>query len=201
MNDVDGKKAVEPVTREMLVQGEAGPDEAQAKKPPPGHVERSLTVLDRNMIVGAALAYCAQEANKGKHQHMLVRAKKLLDFDETVEYFAMVNDSVADAQEAWQRAKAKRKLWLDWREGVLKADDLKREYPNCEFELDKEPPKPNPSVPKATPKEMRGYEKTFYLPAKVDAWIETVLRAMVWPKDQIESGITTEEKYGIEDKG
>jgi hypothetical protein len=167
----------------------------ETPKIPPGCVERVLTVRDRNMIVGACMTYV--EKNKSlKDMRMLVKVKEALDFEETVEYFAQLDASITEAVEEWQRARIKRKLWLDWRAGILQTEDLKRQFPNFDFE--KEPPKPSPMPPKATEEEKRGPERTFYIPAKLDAWIEDALRAMEWETRHAEGGVAVSEKYGIE---
>jgi hypothetical protein len=180
---------------ELLAESKAKDTPSVAPKIPPGCVERVLTVRDRNMIVGACMAYV--EKNKSlKDMRMLVRVKEALDFEATVEYFAQLDASITEAVEEWQRARIKRKLWLDWRAGILREEDIRRQLPN--FNLDEEPPKPPARPPQASAEEKRGPERTFYIPAKLDAWIEDALRAMEWEARHAEGGVAVAEKYGIE---
>jgi hypothetical protein len=152
---------------ELLAESKAKDTPSVAPKIPPGCVERVLTVRDRNMIVGACMAYV--EKNKSlKDMRMLVRVKEALDFEATVEYFAQLDASISEAVEEWQRVRIKRKLWLDWRAGILREEDIRRQLPN--FNLDEEPPKPPARPP----------------------------RAMEWETRHAEGGVAVSEKYGIE---
>lgn len=174
------------------------PSSEEKKKVPLGCVERELTMRDRNMIVGACADYCASEGHKGyKDIEKLGRVKRILGWEETLDYFAMVNDAADEAVSAWLRAKARRRLWLDWKEGALKTDDLQRQHPA--LDLNQEPPKPAARQPETTLEERRGPSRTFHIPAKLDVWIADSLRAMKWPSAHVEGGIEVCAKYGLDE--
>jgi hypothetical protein len=140
---------------------------------------------DRNLIVGACVSYCAKEGKrKVKEQVNLERVKRLFRFEETVEYFALMNDAVDDAKVVWDGARKKYRVWLALREGALKVSDVVKEYPT--FDLDVEPMKPSPVAPKIKAEELVGPTSTFHIPAKLDVWISDALRDMEWPTEKVD---------------
>lgn len=176
---------------QMLRNGDRKTDEAPAQfSPPPtpippGCVERILSMRDRNLIVGACVSYCAKEGKrKVKEQVNLERVKRLFRFEETVEYFALMNDAVDDAKVVWDGARKKYRVWLALREGALKVSDVVKEYPT--FDLDVEPMKPSPVAPKIKAEELVGPTSTFHIPAKLDVWISDALRDMEWPTEKVD---------------
>jgi hypothetical protein len=178
------------------------PIHAFRKPPAASCVERVLSMRDRNLIVGACVTYCGQAGNrKIKEQVYLERVKRLLRFDETVEYLAMINDAIYDAKLAWEGTRNKYKAWLSVKEGALKASDILKEYPN--FVLNAEPLKPSALPPKVKPEDLVGPESTFQVPAKLDAWISDALSEMEWPTertDMTEGAAELARKFDMADK-
>jgi hypothetical protein len=196
----DGKPILANAPREALAEAlkpeVVGPVPEAAGKPPLGHVERHLTMQDRNMIVGAALALCQHKDHKKlKDQRRLEAVKRLLKFDETLDYFAMVNDSLEEEQARWEGARERYRLFRKWKEGGLKTEDFRKDYPG--IDLGEGPPKPPLRGPEMSPQDKRGPERPFFLPAKLDAWIEEALREMDWDTPMSEGSVELAEKYGI----
>ena len=73
-----------PTMPAVPVDGELKP---HSESTPPGHVSRVFNMQDRNMVVGACIDYCKKEGHrKFKDHQKLDQIKKLLSFDETLEY-------------------------------------------------------------------------------------------------------------------
>ncbi len=68
---------------------------ASEKSVPAGCVERILNFRDRNLMISACREFCT-EKGKGdyKAQAKLDKVSKIISFDETIEYFGMIEDSV-----------------------------------------------------------------------------------------------------------
>lgn len=154
---VDGeRKIVENVTREVLADAlKEGPITLSDKnKLPPGCVERILSFRDRNLIIGACRAWCQkQDRSDQKAITKLDRIQKLLVFEETVEYYEMIDDHYTLKQREWEKQK---QLYLDGKG-------------------EKHGKRPQPSA-----QEQRGQERLFHVPSKLDAWIQESLREMRW---------------------
>lgn len=195
----DGKPAIENVTRKVLEDALKATEPVSApaeRKIPEGCVERRLTMRDRNAIIGACQAYCLKDGHKGlSDQARLNKVKKMLNWDETLEYFAMVDDALDDEIRAWRRAKSQYKLWKDYRAGLVKPEDIRKIYPDLDLENGVQ--KPQLIEPKLKPGEKRGPEMVAYFPSKLDAWIQDALQAMEWHKDMEELSVEVCEKFGI----
>lgn len=210
----DGKKAiVENVSRETLERAieeasriekaEPAGKPAAPKKIPTGHVERVLNMRDRNFLIGACRAYCeTAKHRKFKDQEKLDRLKKLLSFEETLDYMAMIDDSLDDERRKWRGAQNRYKFWLSLKEGAANLDDLKKEYPGVDFvqllDAEEPPAKPRARPPEHPPETLRGPERPFYLPSKLDAFAEEALRRMDWSTDMNEGSVEVCRKYAIE---
>lgn len=169
------------------------------EKQPAGTVGRILNFRDRNLLVGACRDFCSKEG-KGNHkaQSKLDRITKLVVFQETVDYFDMIDDSLEDALFRWQRL---RNDWLALQQymgGGLTAEDLKKKAPSVD--LTDPPGKPSRRQPEATADESRGVAREFYFPSKLDVWAQEVLKAVTW--SPLASEYVTElcEKFGIKDE-
>lgn len=199
----DRKPLIENVTREALVRAsipdDATPAAADPKRAPVGHAERILSFKDRNNLFGACRAFCAREGHQGfKDQTKLDRLNKIILFEETLEYFAMLDDSLEDEIRAWQRSKKHYKLWKNYKAGLIKAEDFRRELPGAN--PDEEPPKPSLLEPQTKPEEARGKERSFYLPSKLDSWAQDAIRAMDWSPFAAQWTVELCEKFGIKDE-
>lgn len=179
----------------------AGEGEPAERKPPAGCVERILNFKDRNYLVGAALAYCGREGHKTyKDQRKLEQLKKLVNFEATLDHTAEITDAIELEQLKWAAAKEKYKAWVAYREGLLDAvavAKLKIQYPD--MSLDQGPEKP-PVRPPDLAADTRGPDSTFYLPSKLDAWVQVALAAMEWPANMAEYAVELCEKFGIKDE-
>lgn len=188
-------KIIENVTRDVLAES-ASEVESSVKKAPPGCVERILNFKDRNNLFGACRAFCAKEGHQGfKDQTKLGRLDKIILFQETLEYFAMIDDSLEDEIREWHRAKRRHKLWKDYRAGLVKAEDFRKEF----SDQDPEPAKPSLLVPESKGEDIRGKDRTFYLPAKIDVWAQDAIKAMDWSPFLVQYTVELFEKFGIKE--
>jgi hypothetical protein len=169
---------------------------AEKPRPPVGCVERVLNFRDRNLIIGACREFCLKDGKGGhKAQSKLNRLTKLLDLQETVDYFEMVNDSMEDEVFKWQRL---RNNWLSWQQhlaGGLTLEELQKRAPSVD--LSDPPNKPPRKQPEATPEDLRGKDRAFHIPSKLDAWIQECLEVANW--DPMTSEYVTElcQKFGL----
>lgn len=198
MPDNGGRKMIENVTREALADAK-GVDPAVApgeQKVPSGCVERVLNFRDRNLLIGACRAFCAKDGHKGiKDQSKLDRMNKLISFDETLEYIAMLDDAQEELTREWTRDKGKYKAWRDYQEKIVTAEAVLKAFPG--MDLDKGAVKPPLRMSENSPEEMRGKERAFYLPSKLDSWVQDAVRAMEWSPFAAEYAVELCAKFGI----
>lgn len=196
----NGKKMLENLPREMLAEAlkaEAVPAPEGTDKQPLGTVKRVLTMMDRNAVLGACQAYCQKDGHKGiTDQTRLYRIKKLLGWDETLEYFAMIDDSFQDEVREWRMARNQYRLWQDCRAGLIKIEEIQKAYPG--FDMGTEREKPSVREPELKPEKKRGSEKAVYLPSKLDSWAQDALRAMEWLDKMEEMAVEACEKFGVQ---
>lgn len=199
MNSGDGKQLLEntprPETPRLPV--EAAPPEAP--KQPVGTVERVLNFRDRNLLIGACRQFCDKDKN-GDHkaQSKLDRVSKLLNLDETVEYFNMIDDSVEDATFRWMKERNDYLAWMQYSSGGATLEELKKRAPNVDPSI--KPKKPPKATPQATPAEMRGKERSFYIPSKLDAWIQDVLKVSTFQAMTAEYVTELCSKFGLKEE-
>lgn len=199
MPDNGDRKIIENVTREALSDAIRPEDASGSTRPPIGCVERILNFKDRNNLYGACRAFCAKDGHKGfKDTVKLDRLNKIIKFEETLEYFAMIDDSLEDEILAWQRAKRVYKLWKDYRAGLLTADGFRKEVPNVN--LEEGPPKPALLQPETKADDLRGKERSFYLPSKLDVWAQEAIKQMDWSPFVAMYTAELFSKFGINDE-
>lgn len=166
---------------------------------PLGTVKRVLNVRDRNLTIGACRARCMQEGHKKlKDQDKLNRLSKLINFEETIEYVAMLKDWQEEHSLKWERDWVRYKAWRRHQEGVISPDDerfLKG------VNLEKGVKKPPLVMPENTPEQMRGPERTFYLPPKLDIWAQEAVKGMDWTDFGAEYSTELAAKFGVEIEG
>lgn len=202
MIENQARKVADALASEAPLDGKAAP-----RPPPPGHVERVLTMRDRNLIVGACISLCGRDGHKkAKDQENLHRVKRLLSFDETLEYFAMNNDWAEEERIKWEGARARYRAWFRWSQGVVTTDDLLRAHPGFgldEKKLPVQPPKPPHQPPRLKPEEYRGPERAFHIPPALDVWMAQAIKEMSWPTerdDMTEGAVELGRKFGILDR-
>lgn len=173
--------------------------EPAERKAPPGCVERILNVKDRNFIVGACRVYCEKEGHKGfKDQKKLDQVTKLLNFEATLDYNAVVNDHGEEITLAWESATARYRAWRRYKEKLLTAEEIRKTYPDLDLEKGVE--KPALRAPEIPPEMQRGQDSTFYFPAKLDVWVQDALRAMDWTTVMTQYAVALCEKFGMKDE-
>jgi len=198
MSDAN-KDVTEKVVKD-LVSASDGQLPAKAEpKIPVGHVERVLNYRDRNLLLGACQEYCSKDGRGNyKNTSKLDRISKLLLFQETVDYFAMIDESLEDALFKWQRS---RNDWLSLQQylgGGMTLEDLKKKAPAVDPQS---PPKrPALTQPQATPEEMRGKDRSFYLPSKLDVFAQDALRAATWNPQTAEYVTELLARFEIKDE-
>ena len=168
---------------------------------PPGTTKRRLNVRERNLLIGACRARCTQEGHtKLKDQDKLNRIGKLVKFEETLEYIAMITDWQEEHALKWERDWVRYKAWRRYQEGLIQPDDEK--FPKG-IDLEKGVPKPPLRVPENTPAQMRGPERDFYFPSKLDAWAQDAVKEMDWSEFVPGAEYTLElsAKFGVEIEG
>ena len=178
---------------------------AASQKCPSGCVERLLNFRERNLLIGAARDYCGKVDRHGnkehgdyKNQSKLDRLAKLVAFSETLEYFEVINDHYEDVVRSWKRARLVYVAWMNLNSGLIKPEDFKREFPAVDPE--KGVAKPALRMPEATPKEMRGDERAFYFPSKLDVWVQDLLRVVTFEPLAAEYAVELCSKFGIKDE-
>lgn len=164
---------------------------------PSGTVERVLNFQERSLLIFACKIYCSRQ-DKGDHkaQSKLDRLTKIVSYDETVEYFDMIDDSLEDQLFKWQRSRNDWLLIQQYLAGGISIEDLKKKSPALDIESP--PEKPTRRQPEASQDDIRGKERPFYLPSKLDAWVQDVLRSVHWPNPEKAQYITELcGKFGI----
>lgn len=159
------------------------------KKQPAGTVERTLNFQERSLLVFACKLHCAKQ-DKGdyKAQSKLSKLIKLISYEECVEYFEMVDDSLEDRLFKWQRERNDWLLVQQYLAGGITIDDLKKKSPALDIE--NPPEKPSRRQPEASDGDIRGPARQFYLPSKLDSWVQDVLRGTHWPNPEKATYIT-----------
>lgn len=191
MSDGDGKMMAQT---ERVSQAEIDKALTAAQEQPPGTVRRVLNFRDRNLLVGAARSWCARDDQKKlKDQDKLIRLGRLISFDETLEYMAMLTDAQEELQRKWLSDWNRYRLWRNFQAGLITADDLAKGT-----DIDKGVPKPALVMPENTPAEMRGPSRDFFLPSKLDAWVQDAIRGMEWNFNAAEYAVELAEKFGVE---
>ena len=169
------------------------------QKCPSGCVERTLNFRERNLLVGAARDYCEKkEHGDYKSQAKLARLSKLISFEETLDYFEMIDDHYNDAGQVWRRDKSIWTALRNLKDGLVNLEDFRKQFPTVD--VDKKMDKPPLRRPEASPKEMRGEDKVFYFPSKLDVWVQDVIKAAIWQPLAAEYAVELCEKFGINDE-
>lgn len=201
MSSSDGKQLLEnvPAVGSRSVLPEESDAAVDARKQPVGTVERILNFQERSLLVAAGKIYCyKKEQEKGdyKAQAKLSKLIKVLFHEETVDYFDMIDDSIEEKLFRWQRARNDWLLVQQYAAGGITLEELKKKSPL--LDIQNPPEKPSRRQPEATTEEIRGRERSFYLPSKLDSWAQDVLRGVNWPNPEKAQYITELcEKFGI----
>lgn len=168
-------------------------------KCPPGCVERVLNYRERNLLIGAARDHCGKKENADfKNQSKLDRLTKLVAFIESLEYFEMLDDHYDDKVREWKSAKRAYTAWMNFKAGLLPAEELRKAFPVIDIE--KGAPKPPLRQPEMNPQEMRGEERAFYLPSKLDSWVQDLLKTAIWQPLAAEYAVELCGKFGLKDE-
>lgn len=191
---------------------EDAPSWLQNPKPPgklkPGFVAQELTMKDRNLVIGACRAYCQRKGEKRIENHQfLERLNRILAFDETLEFYAMIGDVKDQMTREWNGQRMRYNRWRDWKAGLpVKVDTALEGEDGVKtiiepFDPNREAPaKPSHQAPKLPNDEERGPIRTFHIPAKLSVFIEKALKAMDWATFLTEDAVILCEKFGIEAK-
>lgn len=197
MENTDGKQFLENKVRmdvEKIMKDSPSPE---PPKQPVGTVERVLNFQDRSLLLFGCKLYC-KDPSKGDYrsQSRLTKLDKLLVHDETVEYFEMIDDSLEDRLFKWQRERNDWLLVQQYLAGGISLEEVKKKSPA--LDVDDPPKKPSRVQPEADPEEVRGKERSFYLPSKLDSWVQDVLKEVKWPNPEKAKYITELcTKFGI----
>ena len=201
----DAVRRAQPlITREQLAKAVVEKDRLESEKPertiPEGCVVRNLSFRDRNLIIGSCRVYVKGE-NRGKHknQFRVDRVCKILLEQETVDYFLMINDAQAENLFKWQEGRQAYVAFRMMKGGMLKPEEFVKNFPG--LDMDVCPQKPPVQQPKLTEDEQRGKVREFYIPAKIDAFIEEALRDMDWGTLGSEQVVELLQRYRIDEEG
>ena len=80
----------------------------------------------------------------------------------------------------------------------MSADEVRKAFPD--FDPEKGMEKPSLRMPELSPEEQRGQDSTFYLPSKLDAWVQDALRAMDWNTVMTMYSVELCDKFGLKDE-
>lgn len=171
----------------------------QERALPKDHVARTLTMRDRNYIVGAVMLHVAKKGQQtGRNQNRLALLTKIFLYEETLEFFAQVKEDLDGRRIKWDGQKNLYVIWQQLKQGAVSLSDVKKDYPSFEYDPEKPPPKPQPSRPGYTEEEKTGPSGTFHLHKKLDDWIREVLQSTdQWSSDMYEGAEALFEQYGI----
>lgn len=187
---------VDKVTSDLIRQASDSQVPIPDKKIPEGHVERTLNFRDRNLLVGACREFC-REKGKGDHkaQSKLDRVTKIVSFEETLDYFNMIDDAHEDAVFRWQRLRNDYLVWRQYEGGALDLKTLRERAPG----VDPENPPQNPGrkQPEQSSEESRGRARAFHFPSKLDVWIQDALKVYDWQPEAAEYAVELCAKFGL----
>jgi len=175
-------------------------------KPRPGCIVYPLTMMDRNLLIGAGRQYCGKKGNRTNENHdKLNRLDRLLDFTETLDYHAMVKDANDQLDREWRGAAMRYNRWRDYKAGLpvkidtaLEGEDGVKTIIEPFDPAAKAPPKPPPRPQALSDDEERGPMRAFQVPAKLVVWIQKVLTAVEWNAVQTKHGMTLCRIFDIE---
>jgi hypothetical protein len=199
MSGSDGRPMLENAARMDVEKIMKDPVAASPEEQPIGTVKRVLNFRDRNLLIGACRQW-ADKDGKGDHkgQSKVDRLTKAISFQETIDYFNMIDDSVEDALFRWQKDRNSYLSFKQYEAGGLTLEDLRKRAPWVD--VSSPPAKPPKAQPEASPEEMRGKERTFYLPSKLDAWVQDVLKVSTFPSIASEYVVELCKKFGINEE-
>jgi hypothetical protein len=183
----------------VVSEGDVAQETAKERKQPAGTVERILNFRDRNLLIGACREFC-QADGKGDHkaQAKLDRVTKLILLEETIRYFEMIDDSLEDELFRWQRLRNDWLAWQQYQGGGLSVEELKKKAPSVDPAV--EPKRPPRKQPEAAPADLRGKERPFYFPSKLDVWAQECLKRATWNPLAAEYVTELCSKFGIKEE-
>lgn len=183
----------------LLIQPEAKLP-AEASKIPAGCVERLLNFRDRDIIISATRDYCKSDGGHADHKHQskLDKITKLLNLEECIEYFDMINEAYEDEIKEWMGNRKKYAIYQDYKLGLITIEEAKVQLPT--FDASSSQEKPSHRQPKPTSEEQRGKERVFYIPSKLDAMIQDALRAYKFNPLVAEFNAEVCLKFGIKEE-
>lgn len=157
-------------------------------KPRTGCLVHQLTMKDRNLIIGACRAYCQKKGNKDiRNLNNLDRLIRLFNFQETLDFNALVGDVQAQMNREWAGAKMRYDRWRDWKAGLPTKVDTSFEGEDGAKTIIEPfvpsapaPPKPPARPPELPKDEERGPVRSFNILARLDVWIQKALPVMEW---------------------
>lgn len=146
-----------------------------AEDPHAGCVKRELSMRDRNLILSAIEQYAADKSrNDHKGMRKLEKVKKLLATEVSEDYFDEIDDVHQAKLVAWLKEK---NLWA---EGKSEHNPGKR--------------------PEREDLDLKGPMSTFWIPAKLDGWVQDALRACQWNPKLSRDAVDLCDRYGIKDE-
>lgn len=169
----------------------------EPSRQPVGTVERVLNFQDRSLLLFGCKLYF-KDSSKGdyKSQSKIAKLDKILAYNETVEYFEMIDDSLEDRLFKWQRERNDWLLVQQYLAGGISLEEVKKKSPA--LDIDDPPEKPSRVQPEVASEEVRGKERSFYLPSKLDSWVQDVLKEVKWPNPEKAKYITELcAKFGV----
>lgn len=170
------------------------------EKKPEGCVERHLNVRERNILIGACREFCKTEGRGDyKNQNKLMRVSKLVKFEETIEFFDELEELLDARIREWKKQKLQYMAYSDYKAGLMPIERLKSVIDG--FHPENPPGKPPTwKTPELTPDERRGPTEVFYIPSRLDAWIQDALKVYKWEPLLVEFNVELCEKFGIKDE-
>jgi len=175
------------------VQGE------EVKKCPLGHVERHFTMAERQLII-----FAAANAAKGgdyRKQRKLRDVRQILGADQVEEYFDRLREAEEEAHGEWARQRNLYSHYQSFKIGGMSREELLETFPNLKLDHPEDLPKKPPfSKPKSSREDLRGPSRTFFIPAKLEVFIEASLKDMQWGPADHEDVAELAEKYNLPDE-
>jgi len=186
---------------------------ALTEKEKEGKVKRTFTCMDRNMIFAAcqetvdrAALEAREKKEKSGQDHYkknfkFEKVKKLLETDQTIEYYIDLDEAIKIRLLEWQGAKNRHLSWLRWKAGIKTRKEVLEQFEDFDFE--NKPEAPAPKMPEATDDERIGppgeSPREFWIDRKLDTWIEECLKGHEFPSGS--SLFVTElySKYGLKE--
>lgn len=163
---------------------------------PPGSVPRRFSMKERQLIVLACQVY--SQNGDFKKQRKLRDIRLILKADEVEDYFDTIREKEHDLLSEWTKASNMYRRYQAWKAGSESQEEILKAFPDMDLkDPAKAPKKPSFVEPEIGEKDIVGPDADFFIPAKVEVFIEAALKKMTWGTFDCSYVATLAEKYSL----